>query len=178
MVTETAAVVVVCHHIFMKQLQLPSQESWGWGKSRHRSMEGLFVGWRTPDWETPQPHLEMSGYPNRVGAGGMMFASPSGPSPDSSKGKIAASCSAVVVLGSRAKAPPRLQSSPLPPIAELHPAPRGVHLSAIFLAHVKGICTWKSILHPSTTFVQTQVDISIGIVTSTLKQHRNHGAGP
>lgn len=56
---EAVAAVAVCQHVFLKEIQLPSWESWAQGKDRHGSMDGLFVG-----WEAQESQHEMSGYPS------------------------------------------------------------------------------------------------------------------
>lgn len=142
----------------------------GPGEGQAWSMETFVVG-----RELPELQNEISGHPSHPGA--MMFASQSGQSPDPGRGRMAVFCSAAAVVGPRAKAPPQFQSSHLPPIAEPRPTPRAASV----------LCFWpmgsggggrKAFCITSITLVQSQVEISIGAVSSMLKQHRNQEAGP
>lgn len=146
---ETAAAVAVCQHVLLKELQLPSWESWGQGKGQHGTMNNKFVG-----WEDPEPQHEMSGYPNQSGGWWHQVCIPVWTFTRPWQGHLS-------VL---------LQSLTLPP--ELCISVQ------YFWPMQQGCVHGKAFRITSITFLQSQVEISLGVVSSTLKQHRNHGAGP
>lgn len=73
MVTETAAAAALCQHLFLKELQFPSWESWGHWKGGQGAGTDLFV-------EPLSLSLRGATIPTSLGAAGMVFASQTRPS--------------------------------------------------------------------------------------------------